>query len=374
MAAAALALLALAPGCRRGEKTSASGLPIGLVTDVAGRGDQSFNDGALRGLEEWAGGVRHTPGGYVALTPAERAATIPSDLTGLELKPLGVRPVVLQAKAQEDYEPDLELVASEGAELVVGVGFMLERAVEAAARKRPGTRFLLIDSPIVDASGKPQELPNVQTVVFREQEGAFLAGALAALASRSGKVGFVGGMEIPLLVRFEAGFAAGAQAGRPGVSVRRVYTGNFDDSASGQRAAEGLFAQGVDVVFHGAGMGGLGVIAAARERGKLAIGVDSDQAHLAPEHVLTSMLKHVDLAVFEAARAVVEHRFAAGSRVLGLAEGGVALAPVRIDFPGKAEALRRVEELRRAVVERRVAVPSTLEELARFSPPPSASR
>jgi basic membrane protein A len=367
--ALAAAVIAALPGCRRPEPAALAPAVVGLVIDVGGRGDASFNDGALRGLEMWAAGLRYTPRGYQPLPQADLAASIPPDLPAAAVKPLGVRPMVLQSKAQEDYQPNLELLAAEKADLVVGVGFLLENAVEEAARKRPGARFLLIDSPLLDARGRPFELPNVRSLVFREQEGSFLVGALAGFATRSGAVGFVGGMEVPLIERFEAGFAAGARTARPGVVVKRVYTGNFDDSTSGKRAAETLLDQGVDVVFHGAGSGGLGVIQAARERGKLAIGVDSDQSFLAPGNVLTSMLKHVDYAVYLAARDAVEKRFTPGVGVLGLAEGGLGLAPVRVDFPGKAEALEKVEAMRRAIVEGRLRPPATLAELARFVPP-----
>jgi basic membrane protein A len=367
----ALVLALALPACKKGPAPAAAPGPVkvGLVIDVGGRGDASFNDGALRGLEMWAAGLRYTPKGYEPLAPADLEASIPPDLRSAGIRPLGVAPIVLQAKAQEDYEPDLELLASENADLVVGVGFLLEDAVETAAKKRPGSRFLLIDSPILDARGQPYPLPNVRTVVFREQEGCFLAGALAGLASRTGVVGFVGGMEVPLIRRFEAGFEAGVRTVAPRAVVKRVYTGNFDDSTSGKRAAESLFAQGVDVVFHGAGAGGLGAIQAARERGVLAIGVDSDQSFLAPATVLTSMMKHVDYAVYLAVKDVAARRFAAGATELGLADGGLGLAPVRIDFPGKERALARVEALRRAIVEKRVAVPATRDEVTRFVPP-----
>jgi basic membrane protein A len=366
--------LALLPACKRGGAPgpAATGPRIGLVTDVGGRGDQSFNDSALRGLEAWAGGLKHTPSGYQPLPEPEWLATVPEPLRG-EVRPLGARPIVLQSKAQEDYEPNLGLLVSEGVDLAMGIGFMLENAVEAVAKKHPQTRFLLVDSPLLDASGKPYSLPNVMTVIFRENEGSFLAGALAALASKSGKVGFVGGMEIPLIKKFEAGFFAGARTIWPdgGDRIRRVYTGSFDNSSAGKRAALELYRQGVDVVFHAAGGDGLGVIQAAREQGKLAIGVDSDQHHLAPENVLTSMVKRVDYVVYLAAKAVAEKSFQGGDRALGLAANGVALAPVRLDFPGKTEALARVEGLRKAVVEGRIAVPATLEELSAFRPPPT---
>ena len=122
---------------------------------------------------------------------------------------------MLQSKAQEDYEPNLQLLVDQGAALTIGVGFMLENAVEAVARRNPEARFLLIDSPLLDAQGSPFTLPNVRTVVFREEEGSFLVGALAGLVTRTGKVGFVGGMEIPLINKFEAGFRAGVMTHQP---------------------------------------------------------------------------------------------------------------------------------------------------------------
>jgi basic membrane protein A len=279
--------------------------------------------------------------------------------------------VVLTSKAQEDYEPNLDLLVAEKVDLAVGVGFMIENAVENAAKKHPQTHFLLIDSPLLDAQNKPFTLPNVQTVVFREQEGSFLVGALAGLASKTGKVGFVGGMEMPLIKKFEVGFVAGLKATNPGAAdaAKRVYTGNFDDSASGKRAALDLYNQDVDVVYHAAGAGGLGVIQAAKEKGKLAIGVDSDQAHLAPQNVLTSMIKHVDYAIYASAKSVVDKKFQAGDSALGLEEGGVGMAPVTVDFPNKEAALAKVEKLRKAVIDGKIKVPATLEELGSFTPP-----
>jgi basic membrane protein A len=350
---------------------AASGVKIGLITDVGGRGDQSFNDGALRGLEMWAAGKKYTPSGYQPLPAAEFQASITPDLKSVGIAPLPITPVVLQAKAQEDYEPDLDLLVNEKVSLAVGVGFMLENATEAAAKKHPDSRFLLIDSPLLDAQNKPYQLPNVMTVVFRENESSFLAGAVAGLASKSGKVGFVGGMELPIIKRFEAGFVAGLKAVNPeaAAQAKRVYTGNFDDSASGKRAALDLYNQGIDIVFHAAGAGGLGVIQAAKEQNKLAIGCDSDQAHMAPTNVITSALKHVDYAVYTAAKSIVDKNFKAGDTVLGLREGGVGLAPLTGDFPGKDAAAARVEKLRQAVIAGQIKVPATLEELGSFNAP-----
>lgn len=320
----------------------------------------------------WAAGKKYTAGGYQPLPEAELKASIPVSLQNSGIAPLGVTPVVLTSKAQEDYEPNLGLLVTEKVGLAVGVGFMIENALEAAAKKHTGTRFLLIDSPLLDAQNKPYTLPNVQTVVFREHEGSFLAGALAGLASSSGKVGFVGGMELPIIKKFEAGFIAGLKTvnAQAADQAKRVYTGSFDNSSAGKRAGLDLYNQGVDIVFHAAGADGLGVIQAAKEQNKLAIGVDSDQAHLAPQNVLTSMVKQVDYAIYTAVKSVADNTFKAGDRVLGLKENGVGLAPVKVDFPNKQAALDKVEKLRTAIVEGKIKVPATLEELQSFTPPP----
>lgn len=370
----ALALSSIA--CPRGGDKGAAGKPglkIGLVTDVGGRGDESFNDGALRGLEMWVAGKKYTAGGYQPLGDADFQASIPPDLKTAPIAHFECTPVVLQAKAQEDYEPDLDLLVGEKVDLAVGVGFMLENAVEAAAKKHPQSRFLLIDSPILDSQNKPYLLPNVMTVVFRENEGSFLAGALAGIATKTGKVGFVGGMEIPLIKKFEAGFLAGVKTVNPQAAetAKRVYTGSFDDPTAGKRLALELYNQGVDVIFHAAGHDGLGVIQAAKEQDKLVIGVDSDQAHLAPKNVLTSMVKRVDYAVYLAARSVKDGKFTAGDTVLGLKAGGVGLAPVGVDFPGKEAALAKVEALKKQIVAGKLAVPATIDEYKKFTPPPS---
>jgi basic membrane protein A and related proteins len=373
--AAAAALYPLA-GCKGNSEKSAGGgdggVKIGLVTDVGGRGDQSFNDGALRGLEMWVAGKKYTAGGYQPLSDAELKAAIPESLKDAGIKPLSVTPVVLASKAAEDYEPNLNLLVTEKVALAVGVGFMIENAVEASAKKHPETRYLLIDSPILDAQNKPYTLPNVQTVVFREHEGSFLAGALAGLVTKTNKVGFVGGMALPLIKKFEAGYIAGIKTTNPQAAdqAKRVYTGSFDNSSAGKRAALDLYGQDIDIVYHAAGADGLGVIQAAKEQKKLAIGVDSDQSHLAPENVLTSMVKQVDYAIYTSVKSVVENKFQAGDSALGLKENGVGLAPIKLDFPNKQAALARVEKLRKAVIDGKIRVPATLEELQSFTPPP----
>ena len=342
---------------------------VGIVTDVGGRGDQSFNDSALRGLELWGAGLKYTPSGYVPADPADVAASIPDDLHAIAK--LDVAPLVLQARAQEDYEPNLQLLVDRGVKLAVGVGFMLENAVHAEALKNPKARFLLIDSPLVDERGKATTMPNVATVTFKEQEGSFLAGALAGLVTKTNKVGFVGGMELPLIKKFEAGFRAGVLTTNPAAKdVLIAYTGSFDDSKKGKEAGQDLYARGCDVVFHAAGADGLGVIQAAKEAQKLVIGVDSDQSALAPQAVLTSMVKRVDYAVWLAIKSTMAGDFKAGDTVLGLKESGVALAPVRMEFPGKQAALDRVAALRADIVSGKFVVPATIEELMKFTTVP----
>jgi basic membrane protein A and related proteins len=365
-------------GCTRnrehGAEEAGGKLPgVGLVTDVGGRGDGSFNDSALRGLELWAAGKIHAGGKYREATLDELRASLSKELLDRDppIAPLRIRPLVLQSRAQEDYEPNLQLLADHGASLTIGVGFMLENAIETVARRSPDERFLLLDSPLLDARGNPFSAPNVRTVVFREEEGSFLVGALAGLVSRTGKVGFVGGMGIPLIKKFESGYRAGVRTTRPGGQVLTSYTGSFDNVAAGKQVAQDLIAKGADVVFHAAGADGLGMIQAVREarasgRQVWAIGVDSDQSHLAPGAVLTSMLKRVDLAVYEVVRELVEGRFKAGDSVWGLAEGGVTFAEVVVDFPGKAEALAQVEALRTRIVEGKLKVPATTAELSAF--------
>jgi basic membrane protein A and related proteins len=379
-----LSALVLVSACKKQEETKPEATPakpgettqpqgaapkekaqkVGLVTDVGGRGDHSFNDSALRGLELWGAGKTLESGSYKAATPEELKESLPPDLASHHIAPVAITPVVLQSKVPEDYEPNLQLLVDQGVTMAVGVGFMLENAVETVAKRNPDAKFLLIDSQLVSADGKPYTLPNVRTVMFREEQGSFLVGALAGLATKANKVGFVGGMEVPLIKKFEAGFRAGVAATNPKATVVVNYTGSFDNVAAGKQVGQDLVTKGADIVYHAAGSDGLGVIQAvkeARAAGKpvFVIGVDSDQSHLAPEAVLTSMLKRVDLGVYEAVRDLAEGRFTGGDVMMGLKEGGVTYAPVRVDFPGKAEALQKVEELRAKVISGEIQVPTS---------------
>ncbi|WP_426754185.1 BMP family lipoprotein [Myxococcus sp. Y35] len=356
-------------------KTEKKALPVGLVIDVGGRGDHSFNDAALRGLELWAAGKRYEGGKYVDATPDEVRQSLPPHLaaTAASFKALPIQPIVLQSKAQEDYVPNLQLLVDQGARLTIGNGYMLANAVRTSAQENPKAQFLLIDSQVLDAQGKAMKLPNVRTVLFKEQEGSFLVGALAGLVTKTNKVGFVGGIEVPLIQRFEVGYRAGVKTtnAQAAQALMSVYTGSFNNMAAGKQVAQDLISKGADVLFHAAGADGIGVIQAvkeARAAGKnvYAIGVDSDQAHVAPDAILTSMMKHTDLAVYQAAKDLVDGTFSAGEQVLGLKENGVGMAEVRVDFPGKAEALQKVEALRQRIIAGSIQVPAVPADLASF--------
>ena len=394
----ALALVALLGACKKEEKApapatgsqqqqpQAAATPpapktykVGLVVDLGGRGDHSFNDAALRGLELWAAGKKYEGSGYVAASPEEIKQTIPSNLANLQppITPQPIEPQVIQSKSPEDYEPNLQLLVDQPVDLVIGNGFLLEPAVETVAKNNPNSKFLLVDSVLLDAENKPYSLPNVRTVTFKENEGSFLVGALAGLVSKTGKVGFVGGMEVPIIKKFEAGYRAGVKTTNPKAEqgLMAVYTGSFNNVAAGKQVAQDLIKKGADVIFQAAGADGLGVIQAVKEakaagKNVYVIGVDSDQSHVAPEVVLTSMLKHLDLAIYTASRDLAEGKFSAGDQTLGLKEGGVGYAEVRVDFPGKAEALQKVEALRQRINSGELKVPATKEELSAFQATP----
>jgi basic membrane protein A and related proteins len=297
VAAAMLGLLVSACGGGGGDRPHGA-TRVGLVFDIGGRGDKSFNDSAYRGLE--------------------RAQS-----------ELGVEIQYMEPTEGADRETGLREYASRGFDLVIGVGFMFTDDVETIAREFPNVKFACVDYTVkFDAQGNPIPPPNnVVGLRFREEEGSFLAGAAAALVSQTGVIGFVGGMDMPLIHKFEAGYRAGARHVRPEIQLLVGYAGvtaqAFKDPAKGKELASSMYGRGADVIFHASGTTGFGVFEAARERGKLAIGVDSDQYDEAPGHVLTSMVKDVDVAVFETIRRVRDGHFTGGVQELGLREGGV---------------------------------------------------
>ena len=267
-----------------------SGLRVGLVFDIGGKNDKSFNESAWRGLQ--------------------RARD-----------ELGVEVSYIEPTEGADRESALRVMAARGFDLVIGVGYLFGADLERLAAQFPNVKFAGIDytpSPNVGT------IDNLVGLRFREHEGSFLVGAIAGLVTRSKTVGFVGGMKIPLIRKFEAGFEAGVKHVCPSCRVRGLYATGFADPAQGGALAAALYdSQDADIIFHAAGTTGDGVFAAARQRKALAIGVDSDQHDNAPCCVLTSMIKRVDVAVLDVVKELLAKRFRGGLRELGLAEDGV---------------------------------------------------
>jgi basic membrane protein A len=320
-----VAALALA-GCQGGEKDTvrekaagrqtAGKVRIGLVLSVGGLGDKSFNDSAYEGLT--------------------RAA-----------REFGIVPLYGQPEQMAEDEKYLRQYAEQGVDLVIAVGFLMKDALEKVAGEFPDKHFAIIDA-VVDR-------PNVASLVFREHEGSFLVGAIAGLVTKTGKVGFVGGMDIPLIHKFEVGYIEGVKYVNPDAEVLVAYAGSgpqaFSDPVKGKSLALSQFDRGADVIFQAAGSTGNGVIDAAQERGLYAIGVDANQNYMAPGHVLTSMLKRVDVAVFQIIKDVVEGKFEGGKHTYGLEIDGVGYA---LDEYNKDlipdDVLARVEEIKAGIV------------------------
>jgi basic membrane protein A len=274
-------------------RRAGSGIRVGLVFDVGGKNDKSFNEAAWRGLE--------------------RART-----------ELGVDVQYIEPSEGADRESALRTLAARDVDLVIGVGFIFGPDLERLARQFPNVKFAGIDYAPSEGVGT---LPNLAGLRFREHEGSFVVGAIAGMTTHTKMVGFVGGMKIPLIRKFEAGYAAGVRYVCPACRVLSAYAGTepkaFADPTLGEELASAQYDKGADVIFHAAGKTGDGVFAAARRRGARAIGVDSDQYDAAPCCVMTSMVKRVDVAVVDVVRQVIEHRFVGGLHELGLAEDGV---------------------------------------------------
>ncbi len=329
-----LALLTVTPSGASVADNS-EGLDVGIVFDVGGRGDKSFNDGAYLG-------------GF-------RAA-----------RDLGARVRYIEPGEGSDREAGLRLLAAEGIDLVIGVGFIFTDDINTLAKEYPNVRFADVDYAVAtDSTGKPLPMPsNLVALKFREEEGSFLVGALAAMVGKSKKVGFVGGMDIALIHKFEAGYRAGVQHVCPDCQVIAQYAGvtpeAFRNPGRGKELALSQYNQGVNVIFHAAGSTGLGVFEAARSAGKLGIGVDADQYSEAPGFVLTSMVKGIDESVFQAVKAVKEGRFTGGIQQFGLRENGVGYvydANNKAMIPDSVKA--RLDALTQEIIAGRIKVPST---------------
>ncbi len=321
-----------------GEATGeASDFSVAMVTDVGGVDDKSFNQSAWEGLQLFG------------------------EDNGLEKGDGGID--YLQSQSDADYNTNLNNLIRRDFDVVFGIGFLMEGAITEIAEQQPEAQLAIIDA-VVDKE-------NVASVLFKEQEGAFLAGVAAALMSETGKVGFVGGMDIPVIERFEAGFLAGVEAADPSVEVDVQYTGAFDNAALGKTTANLMYENGADIIFHAAGGTGNGVFTEAKERKEAnpdanvwVIGVDSDQydeGQVGDANVtLTSVLKRVDNAVYNISQAAMEGDFPGGETVVyGLADDGIGLADSRGAIP--EDVMTQIEEFKQQIVDGEITVPETLE-------------
>ncbi|WP_243717435.1 BMP family ABC transporter substrate-binding protein [Actinomadura sp. KC345] len=337
MTVASAVLTLAASGCGGQEADTGGGdgdtMKVGLAYDIGGRGDQSFNDSAAAGLD--------------------RAK-----------KELGVETEEISAKPDEsdaDKESRLRLMANQGVNPIMGIGFAYTAAVNKVAKEFPDTKFL-----VVDADGCKVEGPNVAAACFAEAEGSYLVGAAAALKSKTGTIGFIGGVNVPLIQRFQAGYEAGAKKAKPDIEIlpAKYLTqppnfNGFQDTSLGNEAAKGQLDQDADVIYHAAGAAGIGVIKTVGAAKKWVIGVDSDQYNQpavagVKEQILTSMVKNVDVAVFDFIKSVDDDQFKAGSKVYDLKSGGISYST----SGGKVDDIKeQLEKLKAQIVSGEIKVP-----------------
>lgn len=305
-------------------------LTVGVVFDSGGRGDKSFNDSAFNGTE-------------------------------LASKDLNIDVVPVDSRNAKDYENNLTTLAEvKHCDLVFAIGISQATALESVAPKYPDVKFAIVDAKV--------DKPNVRSLVFAEEQGSFLAGFVAGKTTKTGKIGFVGGMEIPLIKKFEAGYEAGAKTANPKVEILPAkYTASWDDIDKGKVAADILFTGGADIVYHAAGRCGLGVIKSAKEHNKFAIGVDSDQDDQAKGTVLTSMIKHVDQAVYQTIKDTALDTFTPGTKVYDLKANGVGLSEMKntkklIGTQTIAEVTKIADQIKAG----KIVVPSTPDDLTKY--------
>lgn len=289
LAMATVVSASLLVGCSgNNESASDDKITVAMITDVAGVNDQSFNQSAWEGLQR-----------------AE--------------KELGVEVKYLESKQDSDYATNIEILVDEDVDLILGVGMKLTDAIKEGSELYPDQKFVLVDEELTDVD-------NVKSILFNAQESAYLAGLVAGKMTKTNNVGFIGGMELPVIDTFKYGFMAGVKAANPDAEVQSQYANSFTDQAKGKAIANQMYSNGADIIFTAGGDVGTGAIEAAKENGKFAIGVDRDQSDLAPENVLTSAIKRVDVGVYETVKAYVDGTFEGGTTtVYGLEENAVGI-------------------------------------------------
>ncbi len=300
--------------------TAKSDLKVGLITDVGGIHDHSFNETSWKGLE--------------------KAKT-----------DFGVEINYLESKTDADYSSNIESFVDEDYDLIVCVGFKLAEATKKAAESHPDKKFAIID----DASNA--SLPNVTCLTFKQEQASYLVGYVAGLVTKKNNVGFVLGMASEMMNKFGYGYLAGVYAANPKATVQQIDANNFADPAIGKTSATTMITNGADVIFHAAGGTGVGVIQACQENKISAIGVDTDQSSLAPDTVITSAMKRVDNAVYDSVKQLVDGTLKGGEVVYDLSKGGVDIAPTTNLL--SEDVLKKVEEVKAKILSGEIVVPGT---------------
>ena len=290
---------------------------IGLITDVGGVNDGSFNQSAWEGLEKAGEG-------------------------------LGVEVNYLESATDADYQPNMETFVDEDYDLIISVGYMLADATREAAEANPDTKFAIIDDSSID-------LPNVTSLMFKAEQASYLVGYVAGLTTKTNNIGFVVGMTNETMNQFGYGYCAGAIDANPDITVQQFNANSFADSATGKTMANTAITNGADIVFQAAGATGLGVIEACQEAGVYAIGVDSDQSSIAPKTVLTSAMKRVDNAVYDAVQELIDDKLEGGVQTFDLAAGGVDIAPSQ-DLISD-DVIKAVDEVKEKIISGDVVIP-----------------
>ncbi len=310
-------------GCAKAQKGSA--VKVAMVTDIGGVNDQSFNQSAWEGLQ-------------------------------LAEKELGVKVSYMESNQDADYKPNMETLLDADNDLIWGIGFKMGDTLDELAKLNPEQKYAGIDCFF------PEPTPNLVGILFKEQEPSFLVGYIAGKMTKVNKVGFVGGMDFFVIHKFHYGYLAGVKHANPDCEVFVQYADSFTDAAKGKAIANQMYKNGADIVYHAAGGVGDGVIEAAKEQGKFAIGVDKDQNSLAPDNVITSAMKRVDNAIYNLTLTLVNSEFPGGTNVIyGLKEGGVGIAPTSYKHVPK-EILDEVKVLEAKIIAGEIVPPTSKEE------------
>lgn len=304
------------------DETSAADLKIGLVTDIGGVEDQSFNQSAWEGLQKAA-------------------------------KDFGVTVNYLSSSTDADYAPNLETFVDEEYDLIISVGFLLADATKAAAEANPDIHFAIVDDSSID-------LPNVTSLIFSAEQSSYLAGYVAGLMTEKNNIGFVLGMASENMHPFGYGYCAGAIDANPDIKIQQGNANNFGDPAMGSTLTTNFVTNGADVVFHAAGATGTGVISECQAKGIMAVGVDSDQSYLAPKTVITSAMKRVDNAVYATVEQLVNGSLEGGIALYNMANNGVDIAPTTDLLP--EEVIKAVEDVKAKILSGEIVVPATKDE------------